>query len=92
MIGGVPGRRGLAVYHARHRGAQDGEAGEMNRKHLLGAVVGVGALFGGAAAAETVTVGYQLIYNPWKVRSRTTRSPRRPAGTSSTGSSTAASR
>ncbi|HEX5795597.1 MAG TPA: taurine ABC transporter substrate-binding protein [Geminicoccaceae bacterium] len=39
----------------------------MNRKQMLGAVVGLGALFGGGAAAETVTVGYQLIYNPWKV-------------------------
>jgi taurine transport system substrate-binding protein len=36
---------------------------------LLGAAagLGLGALIGGGAAAETVTVGYQLIYNPWKV-------------------------
>jgi len=41
----------------------------MNRKHMLGAALGLGlgALLSGGAAAETVTVGYQLIYNPWKV-------------------------
>jgi taurine transport system substrate-binding protein len=39
----------------------------MKRKHLLGAALGLGALWGGGAAAETVTVGYQLIYNPWLV-------------------------
>jgi taurine transport system substrate-binding protein len=41
----------------------------MNRKQFLGAALGVGlsGLFAGGAAAETVTVGYQLIYNPWKV-------------------------
>jgi taurine transport system substrate-binding protein len=39
----------------------------MKRKQILGAVVGVLALWGGGAAAETVTVGYQLIYNPWLV-------------------------
>jgi taurine transport system substrate-binding protein len=41
----------------------------MNRKHVLGVALGLGlgALVGGGVAAETVTVGYQLIYNPWKV-------------------------
>ena len=41
----------------------------MNWKQLLGAAagLGLGALVCGGAAAETVTVGYQLIYNPWKV-------------------------
>jgi taurine transport system substrate-binding protein len=41
----------------------------MNRKHGLGAALGLGlgALVSGGAAAETVTVGYQLIYNPWLV-------------------------
>ena len=41
----------------------------MNWKQLLGAAagLGLGALVSGGAAAETVTVGYQLIYNPWKV-------------------------
>jgi taurine transport system substrate-binding protein len=41
----------------------------MNWKQLCGAAagLGLGALVSGGAAAETVTVGYQLIYNPWKV-------------------------
>ena len=41
----------------------------MTPKQLLGAAagLGLGALIGGGAAAETVTVGYQLIYNPWLV-------------------------
>ena len=41
----------------------------MNRKQLCGAALGVGlsALVAGGAAAQEVTVGYQLIYNPWKV-------------------------
>ncbi len=41
----------------------------MDWKQLLGAAAGLGlcALISGGAAAETVTVGYQLIYNPWKV-------------------------
>ena len=41
----------------------------MNWNQLLGAAagLGLGALVSGGALAETVTVGYQLIYNPWKV-------------------------
>jgi taurine transport system substrate-binding protein len=41
----------------------------MTGKRWIGAALGcgLGALVGNAAAAETVTVGYQLIYNPWKV-------------------------
>jgi taurine transport system substrate-binding protein len=41
----------------------------MNRKQLCGAALGfgLGALLSGGAGAETVTVGYQLIYNPWLV-------------------------
>jgi taurine transport system substrate-binding protein len=41
----------------------------MKQQQLLGAAfgLGLGALISGGAAAETVTVGYQLIYNPWKV-------------------------
>ena len=41
----------------------------MRWQRLLGpaAGLGLGALIGGGAAAETVTVGYQLIYNPWLV-------------------------
>ena len=41
----------------------------MDWKRLIGAAagLGLGALMTGGAAAETVTVGYQLIYNPWKV-------------------------
>jgi taurine transport system substrate-binding protein len=41
----------------------------MNRRRFFGVALGLGlgALLSGGAVAETVTVGYQLIYNPWKV-------------------------
>jgi taurine transport system substrate-binding protein len=41
----------------------------MTAKRWVGAglALGLGGLTIGSAAAETVTVGYQLVYNPWKV-------------------------
>jgi taurine transport system substrate-binding protein len=40
----------------------------MTGKRWIGAALGCGlGALAGNAAAETVTVGYQLVYNPWKV-------------------------
>jgi taurine transport system substrate-binding protein len=41
----------------------------MRRRHVLGAgmALAAGLALGASAEAETITIGYQLVYNPWKV-------------------------
>jgi taurine transport system substrate-binding protein len=47
---------------------RNGESNLMTRSSILGGALAVGlGLAAGTAAADTVTVGYQLIYNPWLV-------------------------